>query len=147
MEYQDCVQFANECGTTFIATIDGNRPRVRPLVLQFADERGFYFQTEPVKNFYKQINVNNNVELCFYDPEGGGLGKVMRVSGEIEFVNDLELKAKLIQERPFFRVLGIQEPDDPLFILFRVKRGEIFFWMMADNMKESEIKKIRFDCP
>lgn len=147
MEYQDCVQFANDCGTTFIATIDGNKPRVRPLALQFADERGFYFQTEPVKNFYKQISINHNVELCFYNPAGEGLGKVMRVNGEIEFVNDIELKTKLIQERPFFKALGILKPDDPLFVLFRVKRGEIFFWTMADNMKESEIEKIRFDCP
>ncbi len=74
MEYQDCIEFANKCGTTFIATIDENRPRVRPLALQFADERGFYSQTESVKNFYKQIRVNNAVELCFYDPESEGLG-------------------------------------------------------------------------
>ncbi len=90
---------------------------------------------------------NKNVELCFYNYEGGGLGEVMRVSGEIEFVNDLELKARLIQERPFFKVIGIQKPDDPLFVLFRVNKGEAFFWTMADNMKESEIEKIRFECP
>ena len=147
MEYKDCMEFAGKCGTTFIATIDGNLPRVRPLALQFADERGFYFQTEPVKSFYKQIQNNKYVELCFYDSEGEGLGTVMRVSGEIEFVNDLELKAKLLRERPFFKALGIQSPDDPLFVLFRIKKGEAFFWTMADNMKESEIEKIIFDCP
>ena len=145
MEYKDCAEFAAKCGTVFIATTEGNQPHVRPLALQFADERGFYFQTEPVKNFYKQLQANKNVELCFYDTEGGGLGRVMRVNGEIEFVNDLELKAKLIEERPFFKMLGIEKPDDPLFVLFRVYRGEAFFWTMADNMKESEIEKIRFD--
>jgi pyridoxamine 5'-phosphate oxidase len=145
MQYKDCVEFAAKCGTVFIATTDGNKPHVRPLALQFADERGFYFQTEPVKSFYKQLQVNKYVELCFYDSESGGLGKVMRVSGEIEFVNDLELKAKLLAERPFFKALGIEKPGDPLFVLFRVCRGEAFFWTMADNMKESEIEKIRFD--
>jgi len=146
VEFQDCIQFANNCRTVFVATMDGNKPRVRPLALQFADERGFYFQTEPVKNLYKQMKVNKNVELCFYNSEGGGLGRVMRVNGEIEFVNDLELKAKLIKERPFFKAIGILKPDDPLFVLFRVKKGEAFFWTMADNMKESEIEKIRIDC-
>jgi pyridoxamine 5'-phosphate oxidase len=145
MQYKDCVEFAAKCGTVFIATTDGNKPHVRPLALQFADERGFYFQTEPVKIFYKQLQANKYVELCFYDSESGGLGKVMRVSGEIEFVNDLELKAKLLAERPFFKALGIEKPDDPLFVLFRVFKGEAFFWTMADNMKESEIEKIRFD--
>ena len=147
MEFEDCIQFASKCGTTFMATIDGKLPRVRPLALQFADERGFYFQTEPVKSFYKQIQANKHVELCFYDTEGGGLGKVMRVNGEIEFVNDLELKGKLLQERPFFKALGIKKPDDPLFVLFRVNKGEAFFWTMDDNMKESEIEKIKFECP
>ena len=146
MDYKDCVQFAKKCGTTFIATIDGNRPRVRPLALQFADESGFYFQTEPVKSFYKQILANKYVELCFYSTEGGGLGKVMRISGEIEFVDDLELKGKLLEERPFLKSLGIHKPDDPLFVLFRVKKGEAFFWTMADNMKESGIEKLKFEC-
>ncbi len=146
MEFKDCVQFANKCGITFIATIDGHLPRVRPLALQFADERGFYFQTEPVKSFYRQLQANKNVELCFYDTESEGLGKVMRVSGEIEFVEDLGLKTKLIEERPFFKVLGIEKPDDPLFALFRVYKGEAFFWTMADNMKESDIERISFDC-
>jgi pyridoxamine 5'-phosphate oxidase len=147
MDYNDCTQFANKCHTVFIATIEGNEPRVRPLALQFADERGFYFQTEPVKSLYKQLRAHRGVELCFYNTEGGGLGRVMRVRGEIEFVDDLELKAKLIEERPFFKALGIEKPDDPLFVLFCVKKGEAFFWTMADNMKESEIEKIRFECP
>ncbi len=147
MDYQDCIQFANKCHTVYIATIDGSKPRVRPLALQFANESGFYFQTEPVKNLYRQLKANNSIELCFHSLEGGGLGRVMRVSGEIEFVNDLELKARLIQDRPFFKTLGIQKPDDPLFVLFRVKNGEAFFWTMEDNMKESEINKIQFTCP
>jgi pyridoxamine 5'-phosphate oxidase len=147
MNFQDCLQFANKCRTVFIATMDGIRPRVRPLALQFADERGFYFQTEPVKSFYAQLKANKEVELCFYDSEDGGLGRVMRVSGEVQFVDDLQLKAKLLEERPFFKALGIQKPDDPLFALFRVNNGEAFFWTMADNMKESEIEKITFECP
>ena len=146
MDYHDCVQFANNCHMVFIATVDGDEPRVRPLALQFANEHGFYFQTEPVKSFYEQMVANRKVEACFYSNEGGGLGKVMRIRGEVEFVHDLELKAKLIEERPFFKTIGIEKPDDPLFVLFRIRKGEAFFWTMANNMKESEIQKIRFGC-
>ena len=146
MNYRDCTQFANKSHTCYIATVDGNLPRVRPLALQFADERGFFFQTEPVKRFYKQLEANNHVEVCFHEAEKGGLGKVMRISGEIEFVNDMELKARLLKERPFFKALGIEKPDDPIFVLFRIKKGEAFFWTMADNMKESDIEKIYFEC-
>jgi pyridoxamine 5'-phosphate oxidase len=147
MNYDDCVRFANDCRTVFIATAEGTKPHVRPLALQFADHRGFYFQTEPVKNLYRQMKANKEVEVCFYSAGGDGLGTVMRVSGEIEFVTDLDLKAKLIEERPFFKAIGIEKPDDPLFVLFRIRKGEAFFWTIADNMKESEIERIRFECP
>jgi len=146
MDYQDMTQFANKCRTVFVATVDGTKPRVRPLALQFADERGFYFQTEPVKALYQQLRTNKNIELCFYDSAGEGLGMVMRVNGEAEFVDDLELKARLLDEKPFFKLLGIKESNDPLFALFRVKRGEAFFWTMADNMRESQISRITFEC-
>jgi len=146
MNFDECIRFANECRTVFIATTEKDQPHVRPLALQFADERGFYFQTEPVKKLYQQMKANKKVELCFYSTEGGGLGKVMRVTGEMEFVDDRNLKSRLIQERPFFKALGIKGPDDPLFVLFRVARGEAFFWTMANNMKESEIERIRFNC-
>lgn len=147
MNYRECTQFANKCRTVFVATVDGTKPRVRPLALQFADERGFYFQTEPVKALCEQLRVNKNIELCFYDSEAEGLGTVMRVNGEAEFVHDLTLKAQLLDEKPFLKLLGIQEPDDPLFVLFRVNRGEAFFWTMADNMRESQIRRLTFECP
>jgi pyridoxamine 5'-phosphate oxidase len=146
MNFQDCIQFANQARTVFIATADGNQPRVRPLALQFADERGFYFQTEPVKAFYKQMKANKKVEMCFHSTEGGRLGKVMRVTGEIEFVDDLALKTKLFNERPFYRAIGIKSGDDPLFVLFRLAKGEAFFWTMANNMHESEVERLKFDC-
>ena len=147
MGFKDFIQFADSCRTAFVATADGNQPHVRPMTLQFADERGFFFQTEPVKSFYKQIRANKNVELCFYSTEGDGLGKVMRINGETEFVEDLELKTRMLAERPFLKTLGIQTPDDPLFVLFRVKKGEAFFWTMANNMRESEIERLKFDSP
>ncbi len=146
MDFQDCIKFANQCRTVFIATADGDQPRVRPLALQFADERGFYFQTENIKNLFRQLGANKKVEMCFHSTQGGGLGTVMRVTGESEFVNDLELKAKLIAERPFYKNIGIKSPDDPLFVLFRVYKGEAFFWTFANNMKESAIERIKFNC-
>jgi pyridoxamine 5'-phosphate oxidase len=146
MNFQDCTQFANQCRTVYVATVDGKQPRVRPMAMLFADEHGFYFQTENVKKFYQQMKSNNMVELCFHNTQGGGLGKVMRVTGEMEFVKDLDLKTRLFQERPFFKSLGIKGPDDPLFVIFRVFKGEAFFWTMANNMKESELERIKFSC-
>jgi uncharacterized pyridoxamine 5'-phosphate oxidase family protein len=43
-DYQDCIKFANENPVCYIATMDGDQPRVRGFLMWFADEKGFYFQ-------------------------------------------------------------------------------------------------------
>ena len=143
MSFQDCVKFANEHPVCYVATAEENQPRVRALRMWFADDKGFYFQTESVKSVYKQLKNNNSVELCFYVP-APDLGTMMRVSGKVEFVNDLALKNKVLADRPFLKAVGIKGPDDQLLAIFRVHSGEAYFWTMANNMKEGEIERIKF---
>ena len=143
MNFKDYVKFANENHVCYIATMEGNQPRVRALGMWFADEKGFYFQTESVKAICKQLKNNNKVELCFYAP-GQDAGTVMRVTGKVDFVDDLGLKSKVLAERPFLKALGIQGPENPLLVIFRVYSGEAYFWTMANNMKEAEIERIKF---
>ncbi len=107
----------------------------------FADEHGFYFGTETVKAFYRQLQANRKVQLCFHDAEAQ---KVMRVTGEVELLDDLKLKERVLQDLPFLKDLGIETPGDPILVIFRIPRGEAFFWTMENNMKESEIERIRF---
>ncbi|MFC1864427.1 pyridoxamine 5'-phosphate oxidase family protein [Chloroflexota bacterium] len=141
MNFQDCIKFASQSRTAYFATVDGNQPRVRPIGLWFVNEQGFYFQTETVKAFYQQLNANKKVEICFHDSEAR---KAMRVAGEVEFVDDIDLKARVLQDRPFLKGLGIEKPEDPLLVVFRISKGEAFFWTMENNMKESEIDRIKF---
>ncbi len=143
MNFQDCIGFANEHPVCYVATTEGNRPRVRALRMWFVDEKGFYFQTESVKAIYKQLKNNKMIEVCFYTP-GPDVGTMMRVSGQVEFINDLALKNKVLTDRPFLKALGIKGPEDPLLAIFRVHSGEAYFWTMANNMKESEIERIKF---
>ncbi|MBN1381342.1 MAG: pyridoxamine 5'-phosphate oxidase family protein [Deltaproteobacteria bacterium] len=143
MEFQDCIDFAHESRICYVATADGDQPRIRPLGLWFADEKGFYFQTENVKAIYHQLKSNNKIELCFFAATPPP-GKVLRVTGEAEFIDDVALKTKVLADRPFLKGLGINEPTDPLLVLFRVPVGEAYFWTMADNMKEARIPRIKF---
>jgi pyridoxamine 5'-phosphate oxidase len=144
MNFQECIAFANEGHRCFLATAEGDQPRVRALGLWFADEKGFYYQTETVKAVYTQLTNNGKVEACFYAPDPAGIGKQMRVTGEIEFLDDIALKRKVLEERPFLKAFGIEKPEDPQLVVFRIHKGEAFFWTMANNMKESEIERIKF---
>jgi len=142
--FQDCVKFANEeipqriCS---FATTEGDQPHVRILSMCFADDKGFYFQTESVKSVYKQLQKNNKVELCFFAPK---TLVMMRATGKVEFLDDPGLKSKIYNDRPFLKKAGINGPDDPLFVIFRVGSGEAWFWTMADSMKETQIERIKF---
>lgn len=70
--------------------------------------------------------------------------KMMRVAGKVKFLDDLKLKARLLGERPFLKAIGIGKPEDPLLAVFKIHTGEAYFWTMENNMRESEIKKIKF---
>jgi pyridoxamine 5'-phosphate oxidase len=145
MDFQDCIKFATQQRIAYFATEDNGQPRVRPMGLWFADQNGFYFQGTTVKAFYKQLQRNNRVEICFYAPgPDGTIGKVMRVAGKVEFLEDRALKAKVLEDRPFLKNMGISGPEDPRLAVFRLYTGEAFFWTMEYSMRESEIERIPF---
>jgi pyridoxamine 5'-phosphate oxidase len=141
MDFKDCVEFANENNTCYLATAEGDQPRVRALGMWFADETGFYFQAQTVKAMCKQLEKNPKVELYFNAKD---YSKVMRVSGKVKFITDTALRAKCIEERPFVKDFGITEPSNPLLAVFQVYTGEAYFWTMADSMKEADLPRIKF---
>ena len=146
MDFQDCIKFASENPQCYLATTEAGQPRVRPLKLWFADEKGFYFQTQAVKALYKQLKNNRKVEVCFYRPDPNlSTGKAMRVAGEVEFIDDIALKARVLEDRPFLKEeYGVKSPEDPMLVVFRIHTGEAFFWTREYSMRESEIERIRF---
>ncbi|MFC1893494.1 pyridoxamine 5'-phosphate oxidase family protein [Chloroflexota bacterium] len=144
MDIQDCIKFANENITGYFATTEGDQPRVRAVLLWFADDTGFYFQTQSPKAFCKQLKNNKKVEVCFYGSWPGATGKqMMRVSGEVEFLDDPALKDRCLQDRPFLRDLGTEKAED-VVVIFRIHTGEAYFWSRKYSMRESEIERIKF---
>jgi pyridoxamine 5'-phosphate oxidase len=144
MDFKDCLNFARENPVSFIATIDGEKPRVRAFLMWFADESGFYYHTTTAKSVYKQLKNNPNVEICLYHAGREMMAKnMMRLTGEVEFLDYSKLRARLLEERPFLKSL-MKSPSDPVLAIFRIARGEAWFWSMAENMREAEIPRIKF---
>lgn len=139
MEFKDCIDFANGTPVCYLATADGDQPRVRALGFWFADETGFYFQIGAVKDMYGQMQANRKVEVCFWQPDEQ-TGTMMRVAGEVEFVDDIELKKKVLEDRPFLKEFGMTF-DHPGLIIFRIAKGEAYFWTMATNFQPKEMIK------
>lgn len=61
----------------------------------------------------------------------------MRVTGQIEFLDDLELKKKLLVARPFLAKWGFtaQNPD---LIVFRVAKCTAHLWKIDANLAPKE---------
>ena len=134
MDFKDCIEFAKANPMCFLATMDGDQPRVRAMGLFSVDEKGFLFNTQSVKALDKQLHANRKVEVCFYTTPM----KMMRVTGEIEFISDPAIKAKILKDRTFLKEF------ENILSIFRIYKGECVFWTMADSMKEAQLPRIKF---
>lgn len=141
MDLKEYAQFANDNPTCYLATVDGDQPRVRAIGMWFADETGFYFQSQTTKAIVKQLEKNNKLEAYFCTRD---FSKAMRVSGKVKFIDDVALRTRCFEERPNVKKYGVTGPSDPLLAVLHLYTGEAYFWTMADNMKEADIPRVKF---
>ena len=57
-------EFLKEVGTYYLATVDGDQPRVRPFGTAHIYDGKLYIQTGKSKDVSKQITANPKVEIC-----------------------------------------------------------------------------------
>jgi pyridoxamine 5'-phosphate oxidase len=144
MNLQECIKFANDHPVCYIATTDGDQPRVRAVLMWFADENGFYFETLSPKDMSKQLHQNPKVEICFYNnPAELGDGKSMRLTGKIEFIDDPVIKKKAYEDRKFMDDI-VGKSVEPYLEIFRMRSGDAHFWTLADILKEKELEHLKF---
>jgi pyridoxamine 5'-phosphate oxidase len=137
-ELSQAFAFANQNPVCWLATCVDGQPHVRGMLMWFADTTGFYFHTGMVKPLSDQLAQNPHVEAAFYNPgKGPGNGRMMRVSGVVERVQDPALEARLVQERAWLKDMVAAQAAGTLN-LFRIVHGEIHDWTMATNLHEKE---------
>ena len=61
---KEVYDFLKKCGTYYLATVEGDQPRVRPFGTVDIFEDRLYIQTGKVKNVSKQMQANPKVEIC-----------------------------------------------------------------------------------
>ncbi len=59
-------QFLKEAGTYYLATVEGDQPRVRPFGTAHIFEDKLYIQTGKVKDVSKQLHTNPKAEICAF---------------------------------------------------------------------------------
>ena len=79
--------FLKEAGVYYLATVEGDQPRVRPFGTVNIFDGKLYIQTGKVKPVSKQLAANPKAEICAFKD-----GVWLRVAGEL--VNDDRIEAK-----------------------------------------------------
>lgn len=130
MEKKEILAFMNANFVFHLATVEGNKPHVRGMLLYRADEKGIIFHTGKTKNLHRQLAENPQVELCFSNDQKD---IQIRVSGTVELVEDIELKREIVQNREFLKPWVEQAGYDPLAV-YRMKNGVATTWTMATNL-------------
>ncbi|MBD3314924.1 MAG: pyridoxamine 5'-phosphate oxidase [Chitinivibrionales bacterium] len=142
MEKAEIIEFANQHPVSWVATVEGDKPHVRGMMMWFADDTGFYYHTGTMKSLPHQLEKNPNVEIAFYDPGTGPQdGKMMRVAGVAEIVEDEGLKKRLLEERPWVGEIHKQFPDSK-GVIFKVNHAQAYIWTMAMNGREGDLERV-----
>ena len=132
MNREDIIGFIKANPICFLATVEGDRPHVRPMGMYKADEGGILIQLSTVKGMYRELLQNPKVELCF-----NGRGKTVRVSGAAEFIEDQGLKEEIVKARPFLKPL-VDAHGWAAIKVFRVANPVATVWTMAANLEPRE---------
>ena len=106
-------EFLKECGVYYLATIDNDQPRVRPFGTAEIFEDHLYIQTGKSKDVFKQIEKNNNVELCAFKD-----GKWIRVSGKLLVDDRVEAKKDMLDKNPDLRGMYDENDDNTIVLYF-----------------------------
>ena len=86
--------FLNETGMFFMATVDGDRPRLRPLGAVLEEDGKLIFGVGDFKDVYHQMQKNPNVEIVACKRDGHWL----RYSGKAVFETDGKYAAQMIRD-------------------------------------------------
>jgi uncharacterized pyridoxamine 5'-phosphate oxidase family protein len=98
-----------------LATVDGQKARVRPFGFVMSRNKKIYFCTNNTKEVYKQMVKNPDVEISAMSADGSTW---LRLSGKAVVDNSRETKVQAFSEAPFLLTLYPKGADDETYVTF-----------------------------
>ncbi len=107
-------EFLKKARTYYLATMDGDQPRVRPFGTVDLFEGRLYIQTGKSKKVSQQLQINPKAELCaFLD------GKWLRVAGTLVRDDRVEAKAHMLNNYPELKAMYSADDDNTEVLYFK----------------------------
>lgn len=98
MKMERVCKFLKEAETYYLATVEGDQPRVRPFGTAHIYDGKLYIQTGKSKSVSKQLAENPKAEICAFKD-----GAWLRLSGELVEDDSVEAKKSMLDDYPNLR--------------------------------------------
>ena len=123
--------FLKKCGVFYIATVDGDKPRVRPFGALNIFDNKLYLQTGKTKLVSKQIEKNPNVEICAFMGE-----QWLRLEGKVKSDDRREAKVDMLEKNPELK--SMYSPDDDNTEVLYFENAKATFYSFTEAPKTIE---------
>ena len=113
-------EFLKNAGVYYLATVEGDQPRVRPFGTAHIFEDKLYIQTGKVKPTSKQLAANPKAEICAFTD-----GAWVRIACELIEDDRFEAKKSMLDAYPNLR--GMYNENDGNTQVFYIKNAVATF--------------------
>jgi uncharacterized pyridoxamine 5'-phosphate oxidase family protein len=127
---EEIVKFLQDQKVFFLATAEGDQPRLRPMGAVLEYKGKLCLCTSNRKEMYKQMKANPKVELGACSPDG----QTLRISGVVAFDTSREVKEKILEAIPMLKQM--YSVDDGIFEVFYFEQGTAVFSNMQGDRRD-----------
>ena len=128
---EEVFEFLKKCEVFYIATEEGDKPRVRPFGAVNIFEGKLYIQTGKSKEVSKQMQINPNVEIS-----GMALGKWIRLEGKVVRADRRDAKKSMLDANPMLRNMYSEDDDNTEVLYFENAKATICSFTEAPKVIE-----------
>lgn len=104
---KEVYDFLKKCGVYYLATVEGDQPRVRPFGTIDLFEDKLYIQTGKVKDVSKQMQANPKVEISAFDGSTW-----IRIAATVVRDENIKAKEHMLDNYPNLKAMYSAEDDN-----------------------------------
>ncbi|MBD5503592.1 MAG: NimC/NimA family protein [Lachnospiraceae bacterium] len=108
------VKFLKDAAVYYLATVEGDQPRVRPFGTAHIFEGRLYIQTGRVKDVSKQLMANPKAEICAFKN-----GEWIRIAGELIEDDRMEARQSMLDAYPSLQNMYAADDGNTQVFCFR----------------------------
>jgi uncharacterized pyridoxamine 5'-phosphate oxidase family protein len=121
--------FLNETGVFFLATVDGDRPRLRPMGAHLEMDGKLLFGVGDFKDAYRQIVANPKVEIVACKSDGHWL----RYTGRAVFETDPKYAQSYLEANPNLKKIYNEETGRKMAMFYLEDATAVDIPIMGDG--------------